>query len=181
MNTKNILVIIMVILLALTFIGCIGVDSDFREVKSLVIKSTNDKFYKDVEFSVGSVGIAFVRMIASFNDDDDDAQAILRNISQVQVGVYKRSKYKSERYNYSFFKDIDKKLKNENWHIIVRHVEGDELTGIYVKYDEDLINKLYVISLEDDKLSLVRVEGQLDNILAYAIKHKGFDRVSFQY
>ena len=95
MNTKNILVIIMVILLALTFIGCIGVDSDFREVKSLVIKSTNDKFYKDVEFSVGSVGIAFVRMIASFNDDDDDAQAILRNISQVQVGVYKRSKYKS--------------------------------------------------------------------------------------
>ena len=80
MNTKNILIIIAVILSALTFIGCIGVDNDFREVKSLVINSTNEKFYKDVEFSVGSVGISFARMIASFNDDDEDAQAILKNI-----------------------------------------------------------------------------------------------------
>jgi len=48
MKTKNIIIIISVILLALTFIGCIGVDDDFREVKSLVIKSTNEKFYKDV-------------------------------------------------------------------------------------------------------------------------------------
>ncbi|MFZ0455893.1 MAG: DUF4252 domain-containing protein [Ignavibacteriaceae bacterium] len=181
MKIKNIIIIISVILLALTFIGCIGVDNDFREVKSLVIKSTNEKFYKDVEFSVGSVGISIARMVASFNDDDEDAQAILKNISQVQVGVYKRSKFKGEHYNCSFFKDIDKKLKNENWHFIVKHVEGDELTGIYVKFDDGLINKLYVINLEDDKLSLVRVEGQLDNIIAYAIKNKGFDKVSFQY
>lgn len=181
MNTKNILIIIAVILSALTFIGCIGVDNDFREVKSLVINSTNEKFYKDVEFSVGSVGISFARMIASFNDDDEDAQVILKNISQVQIGVYKRSKYPGEHYNCSFFNKIDQKLENENWHFVVKHVDGDELTGIYVKYDDDYINKMYVINLEDDKLSLVRVEGNLDNIIDYAIRNKGFDRVSFQY
>ncbi len=181
MNTKNILVILAVILLALTFVGCIGVDNDFGEVKSLVIKSTNEKFYKDVEFSVGSMGISFARMIASFNDNDEDAQAILKNISQVQVGVYKTNKYRGERYNCAFFNNIDNKLENENWHYVVKHVDGDKLTGIYVKYEDGLINKMYVINLEDNKLSLVRVEGNLDNIVDYAIRNKGFDRVSFQY
>ena len=180
MNKKNILISILTIFLGLTFIGCFGVDNDFREVKSLVIKSTNDKFYKDVEFSVGSAGISFARMIASFNDDDEDAQAILKNISRVQVGVYKRSNLNSRHYNYSFFRNIDNKLKDESWHFVVKHIDGDELTGIYVKYNDGQINKMYVINLEGNKLSLVRVEGDLDNIIAYAIKDKGFNRVSFR-
>lgn len=181
MKTKNILVVFVVIISAFTLSGCISVDNDFREIKSLVIKSTNEKFHKDVEFSIGSVGISFARIIASFNDDDEDAQAILKNISQVQVGVYKRSKYPNEHYKSSFFDIIDKKLENENWHFVVKHVERNELTGIYVKYDDGYINKMYVINLERDKLSLVRVEGNLDNIIDYAIRNKGFDRVSFRY
>ena len=180
MKTKNIIVTITVIFLALTFIGCIGVDSDFREVKSLVIKSTNEKFHKDVEFSVGSVGLSFARFCVSFDDDNEDAEAILSNISEVQIGIYKNSNFGTLHYGYSFFHDIDDKLQEEDWHNIVKHIDGDELTGIYVKYDDDCINKMYVINIKNNKLSIIRVNGNLENIITYAIKDKGFDRVSFR-
>ncbi len=180
MKTKNIALAVLLILSALTFIGCIGVDSDFKEVKSLVIKSTDGEFRKDVEFAIGPVGISFAKIVASFNDDDEDAQAILSNISEVQVGVYKNSKFEDLHCGYSFFHNIDDKLKEENWHNIVKHVDGDELTGIYVKYEDDSINKMYVINIKNNKLSLIRVKGDLENIITYAIKEKGFDKVSFR-
>ncbi len=180
MRTKNILIPVVVIFSAITLIGCIGVDHDFREVKSLVMESTNDKYYKDVEFAVGSLGISFAKFVISFSDDDRDAEAILSNISEVQIGVYKNNDLGNIHYGYSFFHNIDDKLKEENWHNIVKHIDGDELTGIYVKYEDDLINKMYVINIKNNKLSLVRVKGNLENILTYAIKDKGFDRVSFR-
>jgi Domain of unknown function (DUF4252) len=179
MKTTYFLIPVILILSATTFLGCIGVDNDFREVKSLVMKSANDKFYKDVEFSVGPLGISFAKFIVSINDDDEDAEVILSNISEVQVGVYKKKNW-NQHYDYSFFRDIDNKLKDDNWQFVVRHVDGDELTGIYVKYDDDFVNKMFVININDDKLSLVRVEGDLENIITYAIKDKGFDRVSFR-
>ena len=180
MKTKDITIIITVIFLALTFVGCIGVDNDFREVKSLVIKSTNEKFHTDVEFSVGCVGLSFARFCVSFDDDNKDAKAILRNISEVQIGVYKNNSYRILHYKYSFFHEIDSKLKEEDWHNIVKHIDGDELTGIYVQDENDCINKMYVINIKRNKLSIIRVEGNLENIITYAIKDKGFDRVAFR-
>jgi len=159
--------------------GCIGVDSDFKELRSLVINSTNEKYNRDIEFSVGPMGISVAKFIVKLNDDDEDAQIILNNISEVQIGIYEK-RFSGKHYDYSFFNDIDKKLKKEDWHFVIRHVEGNELTGIYVKYEDEEINKLYVINIEDNKLNLVRVEGNLENILTYAIKEKGFDQVSFR-
>ena len=180
MKIKFLLAPVILILSASTFMGCIGVDSNFREVKSLVMSSTSDKYYKDMEFSVGPLGLSFAKFIVSLNDDDEDAEVILSNISEVQIGIYKKHDFGYQHYDYSFFKDIDNKLREDNWHFVVKHVEGDELTGVYVKYEGEEINKMYVINIEDDKLSLVRVEGNLENIISYAIKDKGFDKVSFR-
>ncbi len=180
MKAKYFLIPVILILSSSVFTGCIGVDNDFREVKSLVMNSTNEKYYKDVEFSVGPLGLSLARLIVKLNDDDEEAEIILNNISEVQIGVYKKSNLDYKHYDYSFFKDIDNKLREENWHFIVKHVERNELTGIYVKYQDEDINKLYVINIENDKLSLVRVEGNLENIITYAIKDKGFDRVNFR-
>lgn len=179
MKTKHIIVIIAVIFSALTFIGCIGVDSNFREVKSLVINSTNEKFNKDIEFSIGPIGISLAKLIVKLNDNDEDARIILNNISEVQVGVYKKRSFGNRHYDCSFFRDIDKKMKQDNWHFVVKHIDRDGLTGIYVKYEGGDINKLYVINVENDKLSLVRVKGDIDNILAYAIRDKGLKKISF--
>ena len=178
MKTKFFVPVIL-LLSASAFMGCIGVDSNFREVRSMVMSSTNEKFNKDIEFSVGPVGISLAKLIVKLNDDDEDASVILNNISEVQIGVYKK-RYSGKHYDYSFFRDIDNKMKEADWHFVVRHVEGNELTGIYVKYNDDDINKLYVINIEDKELSIVRVKGNLENILTYAIKDKGFDKVSFR-
>ena len=181
MKPKYLLLPVLILLSSSTFMGCFGVDSDFREVKSLVMNSTDDRFQKDIEFSVGPMGLSLAKVIVKLNDDNEDADVILNNISEVQIGIYKKSGWSEQHYDYSFFHDIDTKLEKEDWHYIVRHIENGEITGVYVKYQDENINKMYVINIQNDKLSLVRVEGNLENIITYAIKDKGFDHISFNH
>ena len=40
---------------------------------------------------------------------------------------------------------------------------------------------MYVINIKNNKLSLIRIKGNLENIITYAIKEKGFDHISFNH
>ncbi len=64
-------------------------------------------------------------------------------------------------------------MRDEDWNAYVKHVDGNELTGVYVKYEDDEINQVYVINIDNEDLTIVRVEGNLENLIEYAIKEKG--------
>ncbi len=173
MKTKHLIIPLVIGLTALTFTGCFGVDGDFVKVKSMVMNSVDGGFKKDVEFSVGSVGMSFARLVVSIDNDDEDAKMILKNISGAQIGVYKRSHYSNADFNFSSLKDLDKRMRDEDWQCVVKHVERNELTGVYIRYEDDEINQAYVINIDDGDLTIVRVEGDLENLIEYAIKEKG--------
>ncbi len=179
MKTRHFIIPIVIGLSALIFTGCFGVDGDFIKVKSLVMNSVDGDFKKDVEFSVGSVGMSFARLVVSIDNDDEDAKMILRNISGAQIGVYKKNHYTNTVFNFSSFKDLDRKMRDEDWQSIVKHVEGDQLTGVYIKYEDDEINEAYVINIDDGDLTIVRVEGDLENLIEYAIKEKGLKNFDY--
>ncbi len=179
MKKDHLIIPIFIGLSALIFTGCFGVDGDFIKVKSLVMNSVNGDFKKDVEFSVGSVGMSFARLIISIDNDDEDAKMILRNISGAQIGVYKKDHYSNIDFTYSSFKELDRKMQNEDWQSIVKHVEGDQLTAVYIKSEDDEINEAYVINIESGDLTIVRVEGDLENLIEYAIKEKGLKDFSY--
>ena len=173
MKAKHFIIPLIIGLSALTFTGCFGVDRDFVKVKSMVMNSVDGDFHKDVEFSVGSVGLSFARLVVSIDDNDEDAKMILKNISGAQIGVYKKNHYASDEFKFSLLKDLDKKMLDDDWCGIVKHVDGNELTGVYVKYEDDEINQVYVINIDNEDLTIVRVEGDLENLIEYAIKEKG--------
>jgi Domain of unknown function (DUF4252) len=176
----NFIIPIVIVFSALTFTGCFGVDDDFIKVKSLVMNSVEGRYHEDVEFSVGSVGISFARFVVSIDDNDQDAQAVLRNISGAQIGVYKRNRFTNAEFKFPSLKKLDQRMRDENWYNVVKHVDGKELTGVYIKYEDDEINQVYVINIEDEDLTIVRVEGNLENLIEYAIKEKGLKNFNYR-
>ena len=66
-------------------------------------------------------------------------------------------------------------MKSKGWKYIVRSVEGDGITAIYISTDpEEMLNKIYIINLSNDDLVIVEINGDLKKVISYAIEEKNF-------
>jgi hypothetical protein len=65
---------------------------------------------------------------------------------------------------------FERQLREDGWALMVRTREAGERTWIYVRGTPDGgVRNLFVVSLEKDELTLVRVDGRLDRALAAAL------------
>ena len=71
-------------------------------------------------------------------------------------------------------------MERAGWEFIVRSVNRDELTAVFVKQNNERINQLYIIAVTNEEMVLVEVHGNIDELVAIAIREKGlkFDVVS---
>jgi hypothetical protein len=99
----------------------------------------------------------------------------MREISSVQVGVYNRIESSNVKADFSILQSIDEEMSGNGLKYIVRSLENDELTAIYVNKDPvEALHKLFVINLHDDELVMVEVNGDLKQVIAYAIEEQNF-------
>ncbi len=77
---------------------------------------------------------------------------------------------------FSTLNSIDEEMHSNGWKYIVRTIDNNELTTIYISADpEELLQKMYVINLNDDELVIVEVNGDLKKVIAYAIEERSFN------
>lgn len=118
-------------------------------------------------FSMGLVR-GFVRLAA--NDDGDRGGMEL--VSQVHGVDFASYKVRGLPDLNSLTGDarFESQLKQNGWSLMVRTREEHESTWIYVRGTPDgAVRNLFVVSLENDELTLVRVDGRLDRALAAAM------------
>lgn len=167
--------ILIIFLSSILFVGCFGVDGNFSRLKHEILSSTGTRYYTDVEFSVGSLGLSIAR-IAVKKEDDPDAKEILNNISHVQVGVYKNDHASSLDKGFQLLQDINSQMVENGWQYVVRSCCKNEITGVYVKVNSgNQLKELFVVNLKHDELTLVEVKGNLEKVLETAIRNKGFN------
>jgi hypothetical protein len=172
---KNKIFFIPILLLPLLVNGCLGINEEFEGVRDMVILSTGNDYKSEFQFSVGSVGITVSSWVVDASTDDDFPSDILEDVSSVQVGVYKKLQGTSFP-NFQTLLEIEPEMQASGWRSILRSYKDDELTGIYIRnIKEEQLNRLFVISLEDDELVLVEVEGDLNEAIATVIREKGID------
>jgi len=158
------------------FVGCFGVDGNFSRLRNKILNSTGNKYYTDVEFSVGSFGISIAKIAVKNDDNDQDTKEILNNISHVQVGVYKNNHNFTFDKGYELLDDINSEMTENGWQYVVKSCCKNEMTGVYVKVkDNDDLKELFVVSLNHNELTLVEVKGNLEKVLETAIRKKGFN------
>jgi len=175
MKTKNIIVIIAMVLISLNFTGCIGVNGNFKRVRNTILDNLDGKYHRDIEFSVGAAGLALAGTFVSFADTDVDyADDIIRQVNRVQVGIYEKVDNADEKPDMKLLQEISKLLEDTGWEYIVRTCDHNQMTAVFIRSAEtEQISHLFVIALDDNQLVLTEVRGDLDKVVEIAIREQG--------
>ncbi len=176
MKTKSIILVVLISFFLVTLTGCIGVNRQFSEVKNKIMGELGDDYKTEFQFSVGSAAITISSWFVDLAADQDYIDDMLREISSVQVGVYNRIEDAKYKADLNTLNSIDGEMNKNGWKYIVRTIDNDELTIIYISADpEELLEKMYVINLSGEELVIVEVNGDLKKVISYAIEEKKFD------
>ena len=129
----------------------------------------------EFQFSVGSEVITISSWFVDLAADQEYVDDMLREISSVQVGVYNKVEGSDAKVDFGTLQSIDEEMNNKGWKYIVRSVDVNELTVIYLSDDpEEILNKMYVINLSNEKLVIVEINGDLKKVISYAIEERNF-------
>jgi hypothetical protein len=118
-------------------------------------------------FTMGLVH-GLVRMAAK-DDDDREGAEIVSQIHGVDFASYKVHGL-PDLDRLAGDARFERQLKEDGWSLMVRTREEHESTWLYVRSTPDgALRNLFVVSLERDELTLVRVDGRLDRAFAAVI------------
>ncbi len=161
------------LLLPLLLTGCFSINEEFESIRDNVINNMGDQYNSEFQFSIGSVGITVSSWIIDSSSDDKLPAEILEDVSSVQVGVYKKFKGNASP-DITTIKEMESNMQQSGWKSIVKSSSEDKLTAVYIRKNSDeLLERLFVISLDGDELVLVEVEGDLKEAISTVIKEKG--------
>jgi len=174
-KTSRIFRFIITFFLLILFTGCIGVNRQFGEIKDKILRDLENDYKTEFQFSVGSAAITISSWFVDLAVNEEYIDDMIREISSVQVGVYNKIEGSDARADFSTLKSIDKEMNSKGWKYIVRSIESDELTAIYISAEpEEILNSMYVIILSDKELVIIEVNGDLKKVLSYAIEARNF-------
>ncbi|PID56959.1 MAG: hypothetical protein CR986_09790 [Ignavibacteriae bacterium] len=169
---KKVKHLIIILIMALLSSSCIGVNREFKNIRSSIMGNINDDFKKEFEFSVGPVGFFIVNQFVRFSDTDakENIEQILNKVNNIHIGIYNRLS-NSSKLSFGLFKELSKSVINESWKPIIKTVSKNELVGIFIKeLDADHIRELFVVTLSSEELVLVKLEGNIGAIIDQVIK-----------
>jgi hypothetical protein len=121
---------------------------------------------RDFKLGIGSLSIGILK---GFIDDEEEADAYLKEIKAVQVGIYTISNSeKSDSFRIPG--NVEQCMIKKGWEpfVHVRSKKGENVSLYYQLFSNSSAS-IYVIVLESDELVLVEIKGNLDNILNKAI------------
>lgn len=173
MKTRNIKIVLVLISIAMFSSGCIGVNREFKEIKSLILSSIDDDFERQLEFSIGPVGFFIASQFVKFSDTEENVNQILSKVKNIHIGIYDRLSNFSKP-SLSLLKTITNSIINEDWKPIVKSVNGKEMVGVFVKnQNPEDIEELFVITLSNNELVMVKLEGSLGSVIELIIREQG--------
>jgi hypothetical protein len=123
---------------------------------------------------VGPFLINFASWVVNLSQENEIVDDLMRQVSNVQVGVYTMTKDREKEKN-TVMEKINSEMQSRGWRYIVRSYSDDELTAVYVSKDPEMFfKKMFIITHDSEQLVLVEVEGKLDKLIELAIHDKKF-------
>jgi len=165
----------LVALLALATAGCWETPGPEPIRRAVEREVPGARFDRDVHVRLGHMTTGLVRWIANRAlDDEDDAEAkvMVNAVRRVEVAVYtNRSNLPEASYeNLTMPPALRKMLAQEGWMVMAE--AHDPGSTAWVLIDQSAlsgtaeIRGIYVVSLDEDELAIVRLEGHFDEAFA---------------
>ena len=155
--------------LAFLFAGC-GESPTVSEVRwELQRRFPEARFESEEHIRLGRITLGLVRGLVRMVPGKIEGQEILNEIHRVEVATYKVSALPDlDRITQETRFESD--LARAGWSMALRARDGDSHTWLFVREHPDgTMRNLFIVALEGDELSLVRVDGRLDRALAEAM------------
>ena len=128
------------------------------------------RFERESRIRLGRIALAVIKPVARWAlDDDDEARTYLDAIKKIDIATY-RVLDLPENADLSASRRIESRMQENGWVKMLRERDDDTNTWVFLRHHKDgAIRGLLVIELDDRELSVVGVEGRIDEILAEAI------------
>lgn len=128
------------------------------------------RFERESHIRLGRVALTFVKPLVRLAlDEDDEARAIIRNIKRVDIATYRVIEWPGT-VDTAVVRRIENRMTANGWNKLVRSREDDDNTWVFSRHrDDGSITGIFVVELDSYELSIVGVEGRMDEILANAI------------
>ena len=175
MKTNRLKLVISLFLIAVMLTGCFSVNTNFKRIRNHLFENMDLQYDRDIEFAVGPAGLLLAGMVIRFSDADEMADDIVRQISRVQVGIYNNKPGNEFDGTFSSLSDLVDIMSDDDWECIVRSKNSHELTSVFIKYEDDFLNQIFVVTLNEKELVLAEVNGDLAEMVQIAIREKGFN------
>ena len=153
---------------AVLLTGCGGSPSVEEVHRELQSRFPQARFEPVEHVHLGRLSLGLLHGLVRLSADDD-ASTFVSGIGGVDFASYKVRN----------LPDLDglagspafaQRLVQSGWSLMVRTRENAERTWVYVRSDEKgALRNLFVVSLEKDELTLVRLDGHLDRAVAAAL------------
>ena len=159
-----------------TLTGCIGVNRSFRSIRNHILSNVSVDYEREIEFSIGPAGIFLASMFISFAETEENVDDMLRQISRVQIGVYKNENRDKLSAGFSLIKSLSKNMEERGWTFIVRSMKEDEAAAVFIRTQAaDEITQVFVIAIQEEEMVLAEVHGDLSDLIEIAIREHGLN------
>lgn len=170
----KIILILMISALFIVITGCIP-SRDFEFIEDAIRSDLHSDLHikTNFKFAFGPVSLSTIRVFVDLVDADDEAEMYLKEIKQVQVGVYEVRRYQNSAGRVHIPLKVRNKLEELGWELFVNARERDEHVNLYYKQLNNYVGSLYVIVFENEELVILEVRGNLENMIEKAIQQHG--------
>lgn len=154
-------------MLALT--GCDGAPGVEQVRWEIERRVPGARFEREEHFHLGRVSMGLLRGLVRLTPADPEAVRPLSQIRSVEVGVYQVRSMPDLDGASQVLSGFEDRLSDHGWSLMLREREADSRTWMFVRnHSEGGFRNLFIVSLEQDELTLVRVDGRLDRLFAEA-------------
>ena len=132
-------------------------------------------FDKQVVITVGPVFFRTLGWIARHADDEDAYRAAgyIKEMRRAKVGVFK-----TERLPENGVPDFDslRRFERNGWQTAAKVHEGNDHVWVMYRERYESIRDMFVLVLNEDDFVIIRIEGDLNDIVMRAMEDEAFVR-----
>jgi hypothetical protein len=162
----------MLLAVAGTTSGCLWAPGLVLVRKEIERQLPGTRFEKEIELTIGPVSLVFVRLVTRLVPDAREASDYLRDLSRVELAIY-NTKEAPPNMTVSMPEQLQKLQEREDWELAVKVRDDDGLLCLLYRIDGDSVREVYIVSLSDDDLVLVKAQGRLERLVALALSESG--------
>lgn len=120
------------------------------------------RFDSQFQLKLGRLSLGLAKKILSAVDDDEEL-AFLRSIHRIEVAVYRTEALPAVR-TAAFAIPRERQFRKRGWMKAVEAVDGDTVSWVLFRQQDERIRAILVGALDDDELVLVKLTGDIQGI-----------------